>query len=101
MNAEEIKAKAATLAKLYTAVAAGKTLQARNIHTEEWRDVSDGPIGPSLNSDLARWRVKPRAIWIIPSEITGGSANADMRRVYYTEDAAAFGAVKYEEVIPE
>lgn len=99
MTPEEIKKKAAALKRLFAAVAEGKTLQHRWEYGESkgWND-TDG--FPCMDSDLSFWRVKPQAIWIIPSEITGRSAREEMRRVYYSESEAPPEAVKYEEVIP-
>ena len=60
MSPDEIKAKAATLAELFAAKAAGKTLQ--------WMG-EDQPDqqGPSMHSDLSDWRVKPepRTFWVL------------------------------------
>lgn len=63
MSADEIKAKAATLAELYAAKAAGKTLQRGN-EKDGWFDTPDG-FGPDMMSDLSMWRVKPepRRMW--------------------------------------
>lgn len=64
MSPDEIKAKAATLAELYAAKAAGKTLQVESYGV--WNDQPDG-AGPTMSSVLSRWRVKPepRRMWEI------------------------------------
>lgn len=62
MRPDEIRAKAATLAELFAAKAAGKVCQIRYI--EGWKDArEDG--GPGMHSDLSRWRIKPepRRMW--------------------------------------
>ena len=63
MSPDEIKAMAATLAELYAAKAAGKTLQL----TTERVGIQDAraDAGPRMDSDLSRWRVKPepRRMW--------------------------------------
>ena len=64
MSPDEIKAKAATLAELYAAVAAGRTLQ----HLWEYGEAKGwGAAGgfPCMDSDLSFWRVKPepRRMW--------------------------------------
>lgn len=64
MAPEEIKLKAATLAELFAAVAAGKTLQHRWEYGEAkgWNDAEGFPC---MDSDLSYWRVKPepRRMW--------------------------------------
>jgi hypothetical protein len=67
MNQEEIKAKSAELAAFYTAKANGKTLQVE--YSDGWKDLDCN--GPSMNSDLSRWRVKPepRRCWLSPCGI--------------------------------
>jgi hypothetical protein len=66
MTPDKIKAKSAELAALYTAKANGKTLQVKL--SFGWDNVDD-KSGPSMNSDLSRWRVKPepRRMWETPS----------------------------------
>jgi hypothetical protein len=68
MNQEEIKAKSAELAALYTAKANGKTLQVE--YSDGWKDCVDCN-GPSMQSDPSRWRVKPelRRCWLSPCGI--------------------------------
>ena len=63
MTQEEIKAKSAELAAFYTSVAAGRTLQ-HYTDGEGWYIMPDYS-GPTLMSDLSRWRVKPdpRRMW--------------------------------------
>jgi hypothetical protein len=68
MNQDEIKAKSSELATLYTAKANGKTLQCfLRLDPKKgcWIDHDNGS-GPSLHSDLSKWRVKPepQRIWI-------------------------------------
>ena len=71
MTPDEIKAKSAELAALYTAKANGKTLQCLLMLDPKegcWIDHDNGS-GPNLHSDLSRWRVKPepRRMWEAPS----------------------------------
>jgi hypothetical protein len=97
MNQEEIQAKAAELAALYTAVANGKTLQCLLMLDPKegcWIDHDNGS-GPNLHSDLSKWRVKPepRRMWetfslmetkdvgIAPCRATHTEAEADEWRV--------------------
>jgi hypothetical protein len=63
MNQDEIKAKSAEIAAFYTAKANGKTLQVE--YSDGWKDCVDCN-GPSMQSDLSRWRIKPEAqrIWV-------------------------------------
>jgi hypothetical protein len=63
MTPDEIQSKAAKLAAHYTAQASGETMQ--------WLSPRSGWIdydhyGPTLDSDLSKWRVKPKGnrIWI-------------------------------------
>jgi hypothetical protein len=63
MTPDEIKAKAAELASLYTAKSEGKTVQLKtNIGWLEW----SGLGGPNMGSELSIWRIKPepQRIWI-------------------------------------
>ena len=63
MTPDEIKAKAAELAMLYTAASSGKTLELKtNIGWLPW----NGLGGPCMGEDLSRWRIKsePQRIWI-------------------------------------
>ena len=57
MTTEEIKAKASELAALYVAKANGRVLQYRT-ESVGWMDEPDTQ-GPSMDSDLSRWRVNP------------------------------------------
>jgi hypothetical protein len=81
MNQEEIKAKSAELAALYTAKANGKTLQYACGNCE-WDEVS-GMTSPDMRSDLSRWRVKPepRRMWTTTGSTTFNEAEADEWRV--------------------
>jgi hypothetical protein len=68
MTQDEIKAKSAALAELYTAKANGKTLQCLLMLDPKegrWIDHDNGS-GPNLHSDFSRWRIKPepQRIWI-------------------------------------
>lgn len=62
MSPDHIKAKAARLAELFAAMAAGKTLQIN--YGDVWKDCLI-TSGPRMSSDLSRWRVKPepRTFW--------------------------------------
>ena len=70
MNEEEIRSRAAVLAELYAAKAAGKTLQFRIAldGPKQWIDHVDGS-GPNLASAPCDWRVKPepRRMWTAPA----------------------------------
>jgi hypothetical protein len=63
MTPEEIKAKSAELAALYTAKANGKILQFNQLDAG-WGDVH-GMTSPDMRSILSNWRVKPepRRMW--------------------------------------
>ena len=63
MTLEEIKAKSAEIAALYTAKANGKTLQYRQ-SDHRWNDVPSD-VAPTICGDLSCWRVKPepRRMW--------------------------------------
>ena len=63
MNEDEIKAKSAKIAALYTAKAEGKAVQLKtNAGWLEW----SGLGGPNNGSDLSIWRIKPEPlrIWV-------------------------------------
>jgi hypothetical protein len=62
MTLDEIKAKSAELAAFYTAKANGKTLQIE--YSDGWKGCVD-ENGPTMGSDLSRWRIKPepRRMW--------------------------------------
>lgn len=83
MTPKEIKTKSAEIAALYTAKANGKTLQ---YLTDSWSDYDDD-AGPTLLSDLSRWRVKPepRRMWETPSA-SSFSNNHNVRT--YNQDEA-------------
>ena len=75
MNEDEIKAKSAALAELYTAKACGKTLQI--LDDGKWTDCIPGiwsgstlSYGPNFASDLSCWRVKPepQRVWVCVEE---------------------------------
>ena len=57
MTTEEIKAKSAELAALYVAKANGRVLQYL-VESLGWMNEPDTQ-GPSMDSDLSRWRVNP------------------------------------------
>ena len=57
MTPEQIKAKSAELAAFYVAKANGRVLQYRT-ESEGWMNEPDTQ-GPSMDSDLSRWRVNP------------------------------------------
>ena len=57
MTPEEIKAKASELAAFYVAKANGRTLQYL-VESLGWMNEPDTQ-GPSMDSDLTRWRVNP------------------------------------------
>jgi hypothetical protein len=61
MNQEEIKAKSLELAALFTAKANGKTLQVFPKNGLQWYNAFDDE-GPSMDSDLSSWRVKPEEV---------------------------------------
>jgi hypothetical protein len=106
MTPEEIKAKSAEIAALYTAKANGKTLQ---IQTSEgdWIDTSPSH-GPDMMSDLSKYRVKPepRRMWetfslieakdvgIAPCCATHTEAEADEWRV------KGYKVTEWVEVLP-
>jgi len=94
MTPDEIKAKSAEIAALYTAKANGGMLQYLLHPIDDiWEDES-GTAGPSLSSDLSLWRVKPkpRRMWetfsrmdereakLAPSRVTHIEAEADQWR---------------------
>ena len=63
MNEDEIKAKAAKIAALYTAKAEGKTVQLKTrVGWFEW----NGFGGPNMGSELSIWHIKPepQRIWV-------------------------------------
>lgn len=102
MNQDEIKAKSAELAALYTAKARGKTLQ---IQTSEgdWTDCIPGTwsgstlsYGPNFASDLSKWRIKPepQRIWISGTAWTDSPVIAAALREQGQE------AREFAEVIP-
>jgi hypothetical protein len=93
MNQEEIKAKAAALAAHYTAQASGETMQ--------WFSPRSGWIdydhyGPTLDSDLSLWRIKPepQRIWISGTAWTGSPVIAAALREVGQE------AREFVEVLP-
>jgi hypothetical protein len=63
MTPEEIKAKASELAALYVAMSNGKILE-YDTQSVGWVD-NGATSGPDMQSDLSRWRVKPkpRRMW--------------------------------------
>jgi hypothetical protein len=94
MTPDEIKAKAAELAALYTAKANGRTLQIQH-GQNEWMD-SDLIYGPTIGSDLSRWRVKPepRRMWSTGIGTTFDEAEADEWRV------KGYKVTEWMEVLP-
>lgn len=75
MTPEEIRTKAAELAAFYMAKALGETLQVK--HSDGWVD-RDDESGPTMQSDLDKWRVKPepQRIWISGTAWTDSPAIA-------------------------
>jgi hypothetical protein len=58
MTEDQVRAKAADVAKFFLAIAEGRTLQwFSGMHG--WLDQPLNSAGPSLLNDLAFWRVKP------------------------------------------
>jgi hypothetical protein len=99
MNQEEIKAKSAALAELYTAKANGKTLQHEVSFSGDglWVDhVNES--GPNLASDLSRWRVKqePRRRWEI--EHTATRTNSQDTANQWA--AEGYHVIEWMEVLP-
>jgi hypothetical protein len=99
MNQEEIKAKSAELAALYTAKANGKTLQIE--YSDGWKDHVEH-VGPTMGSDLSRWRVKPepRRMWETPSSTPDSYA-----RTYHQEESdewrvKGYKVTEWQEVLP-
>jgi len=84
MTPDEIKAKSAELAAFYTAKANGKTLQIE--YSDGWRDHVEH-VGPSMGSELFRWRVKPepRRMWETPS--ASSFTNNHNVRTYHQDEA--------------
>ena len=98
MNQDEIKAKSAELAALYTAKANGKTLQCLLMLDPKegcWIDHDNGD-GPDLHSDLSRWRVKPepRRMWLTGVGFTFNEDEADQWRI------AGHKVTEWQEVLP-
>ena len=100
MSPDEIKAAAGTLAELYAAKAAGKTLQWYHLD-HGWTD--DPDRGPAIQSDLNRWRVKPepRRMW----EVTNPTGKNIVCTLH--DEAAANGwkaegytVTEWQEVLP-
>lgn len=94
MTPEEIKAKSAELAALYTAKINGKTLQF-NDRPIGWIDCVDND-GPAMQSDLTRWRVKPvgQRIWI------SGTAWTDSPAIAAALKEAGQESREFVEVLP-
>ena len=80
MTPDEIKAKAAELAAFYTAKANGRTLQIE--YSDGWKGCVD-ENGPTMGSDLSRWRVKPepRRMWLTGVGFTFNEEEADQWRI--------------------
>lgn len=102
MSADEIKAKAATLAELYAEVAAGKVLQFQtNIGWLEW----NGNGGPFISADLSKWRVKPepRRMWEAPSPAAfcnNHNARTDRKDEADAWKAKGLNVTEWVEVLP-
>lgn len=96
MNPDEIKAKAATLAELYTAKAAGKVLQRGN-EEDGWFDTPDG-FGPDMMSDLSMWRVKPepRRMW----KAERGGIETDSETKAQEWRGLGYTVTEWQEVLP-
>lgn len=106
MTPEQIKAKAAELAALYTAKANGKTLQHEISLTgdDRWIDHVDGS-GPNLASDLSCWRVKsePRRMWEAPSPMAfcnNHNARTDRKDEADAWRAKGLNVTEWVEVLP-
>jgi hypothetical protein len=102
MNQEEIKAKSRELAAFYTAKANGRTLQIE--YSDGWRDHVEH-VGPSMGSDLSRWRVKPehQRMWETPS--ASSFTNNHNARTYRQEEAdewrvKGYKVTEWVEVLP-
>jgi hypothetical protein len=95
MTPDEIKAKSSELAALYTAKANGKTLQVE--YSDGWRDYVEH-VGPSMGSDLSRWRVKPepRRMW----EVTNTMSRTDLPDVAKKWKACGYPVTEWMEVLP-
>ena len=98
MNSEEIRTKASELAALYVAKANGRTLQ---FLTDVWADY-EHDAGPSMQSDLTRWRVKPepRRMWECSDDIGsfGKTESEDLAKKWKN---TGFSVTEWVEVIPE
>jgi hypothetical protein len=99
MNQDEIKAKSAELAALYTAKANGKTLQCLLMLDPKegcWIDHDNGS-GPDLHSDLSKWRVKPepRKRWTAETGLATENENhaAEWKR-------QGLNVAEWQEVLP-
>jgi hypothetical protein len=95
MDQEEIKTKSAELALFYAAKADGKALQ---IFTDgSWRPVDDRN-GPTLRSNLSRWRRKPdpRREWQI--EHTMSRTNSQYTANQWREQGHT--VIEWVEVLP-
>ena len=94
MNQEEIKAKSAEVAALYTAKANGKTLQ-YDAPSLGWTDTCRTD-GPTMGSSLSCWRVKPdpRRMWSTIDATTFNEAESDEWRV------KGYRVTEWVEVLP-
>lgn len=100
MTPEEIKAKSLELAALYTAKANGKTLQ----YDAPSLGYSDAcrTDGPTMGSNLSRWRVKPepRTFWVLLNQ-DGEVIDAtklQLRADYWRR--SGYDVVESKEVLP-
>ena len=103
MTSDEIKAKSAELAALYTAKANGKVLE-YDTKAIGWVD-NGASSGPDMQSDLSRWRVKPepRRMWETPS--ASSFTNNHNVRTYHQDEADEWRVKGYKvtewlEVLP-
>ena len=106
MSTAEIKAKAATLAALYTAKGNGKMLQM--LQDGKWIDLTPGAwtgntlsYGPNFASDLSRWRVKPepRRMWTYESR-SGSTGRTSDERLVVNWKAEGYTVTEWQEVLP-
>jgi hypothetical protein len=102
MTPDEIKTKSAELAAFYTAKANGRTLQIE--YSDGWKDQVEH-VGPTIGSDLSRWRVKPgpQRMWETPSATPFRTDS--YVRTYHQDEAdewrvKGYRVTEWQEVIP-
>ena len=97
MNAEEIKTKAKWLSEIYAAKANGEVLQLWDATTEQWADHSCD-YGPTLQSYMSNWRLKPkpRRMW----EVEYTKAQTDSSDTAKKWKASGYTVTEWVEVIP-